>query len=101
MLVKFKSTATESITMFGNVAEQLIKMMGMSGVIPSAIAAKDISAAVEKLQSALQAQTPSQESADEERDAEPPVALATRALPLIDLLRRAAAKNAPVMWEKA
>jgi uncharacterized protein DUF1840 len=54
MLVKFKSVETESITMFGDVAIQLIKMLGSSGAIPSAIAAEDIPAAAELLRTQLE-----------------------------------------------
>ena len=57
MLVKFSSTATESITMFGDPASQLIKMLGASGKVPGAISADDIPAALERLQRQLQIHT--------------------------------------------
>jgi hypothetical protein len=98
MLVRFKSTDTESITMFGDVALQLLRMLGHSGTIPSAIAAKDIPNAVRNLREQLQvAGVPMTDDADQE----PPVALSTRAQPLIQLLKRAAAADVPVMWELA
>ena len=106
MLVRFSSIKTESIIMFGDVAVQLIKVLGASGVIPGAIRAEDIPAAVRRLRQHLQTHTapnpePSNAVRDEdnESDREPPVALATRAAPLIDLLERSAAGDAPVMWE--
>ena len=93
--------------MFGDVAVQLIKMLGASGAIPGAIGAQEIPAAVARLRERLQSSTTTTESSttttktDDDRDSEPPIALATRAVPLIDMLQRAAAADAPVMWEKA
>ncbi|MGE0115740.1 MAG: DUF1840 family protein [Steroidobacteraceae bacterium] len=110
MLVRFSSTQTEPIIMFGDIAVQLIKMLGASGKIPGAISAADIPAAIQRLQQQLQIQAASQselssrdndEDEDEEQEREPPVALAMRAAPLIDLLERASAGNAPLMWEAA
>lgn len=105
MLVRFSSTQTEPLTMFGDVAVQLIKMMGASGSVPGAIAAEDIPAAVRRLRQQLQLQAatkPPVETQDEDEDDdehEPPIELATRAVPLLDLLERASASDAAVMWE--
>lgn len=105
MLVRFSSVKTEPITMFGDTAVQLIKMLGASGTVPGALTAEDIPAAIARLQQQLQthkaadAQPSKQVDDDEDRQREPPVTLATRAMPLIDLLQRAAAGNAPLMWE--
>jgi Domain of unknown function (DUF1840) len=104
MLVRFSSIKTESITMFGAVAVELIKMMGSSGTMPGAIRAKDIPTVVARLRQALQVHalppTPHHAGGGSGDDAhDPPVNLATRAAPLIDLLQRAAAGKAPLMWE--
>jgi len=106
MLVRFKSTATESITMFGEVAVQLIKMLGATGAVPGAISAEDIPDALNRLQQSLQRQLPqdvnqeNETNADDQEDKQPSVSLVKRAGPLIDVLTRAAAADAPVMWEK-
>ncbi len=106
MLVRFTSVATESITMFGDVAMQLIKMLGASSALPGAIGAEDIPAAVQRLRQQLQmhamASTETSNSDDDEddKDSEPPIALTTRAGPLLEILERASAASAPVMWEK-
>jgi len=42
MMVTFHSKAWTSITMFGDVAVRLLKMMGHSGTVPSALLARDI-----------------------------------------------------------
>ena len=107
MLIRFSSIQTGSITMFGDVAVQLIKMLGASGAIPGAIGAEDIPEAVKRLREQLQLHAASNAkrsdaspNARDEEDREPPIALTTRAGPLIDILERAAAADASVMWEK-
>jgi hypothetical protein len=102
MLVKFDSKAG-GLTMFGDVAVQLLKLMGHSGTVPSAILAADIPAAVERLKRALdQGATVPVGPADEEdrREGRTPVSLRQRAYPLIELLQRAARNNADVMWDR-
>ena len=99
MLVKFE-TDIGSFTMFGEIAVTLLKMMGHSGTVPSAILARDIPAALDRLNQALAGHSdpaPSPAPNGEARP-EPPVALRTRAWPLIDLLTRAAERNADVTW---
>lgn len=104
MLVTFTCKAYADITMFGDVALTLLKMMGHSGTIPGAILAEDVPAALDRLKRAIEAEKPqpaqgeSAESGDEDRD-EPRVSLATRALPLIELLTAAAKADADVMWK--
>jgi hypothetical protein len=98
MLVRFDSSVG-TLSMFGDVAVQLLRMMGHSGTVPSAILAKDIPAAVAKLKAALAA-GPAASPEDGERDREPKVSLGQRAFPLIELLERASARNADVLWDK-
>ena len=40
MLVQFRSPATETITMFGEAATQLLKLMGATGRVPGGLARK-------------------------------------------------------------
>ena len=108
MLIRFSSVATEPVTMFGDIATLLIKMLGASSAIPGAIGSEDIPAALARLRQQLQiheAANPSspdmnQDDEDDEEDREPPVELWVRAGPLIEILERAAAANAPLMWEQ-
>jgi hypothetical protein len=101
MLVKFDSAAG-TITMFGDVAVQLLRMLGHSGTVPSALLASDIPPAVAKLKAALAAlPEPGPHGADEvDREGQPKVSLRQRAFPLIELLERAAARGADVLWDK-
>ncbi|AOU96964.1 hypothetical protein BI364_02125 [Acidihalobacter yilgarnensis] len=100
MLVTFTCSAYADITMFGDVAVRLIKMMGHSGTIPSAIVAEDVAAALGRLKLALDAVSPAEETAStQNNEDESAVSLRHRAMPLIDLLMAAAAKQVNVMWD--
>ncbi len=103
MLITFQTKAYASITMFGDVAIALLKLMGHSAAVPGALMADDVPAAMARLKAALQRQP--DESPDppdgQARDGEEGqhVSLAHRALPLIELLTAAAAKHENVMWD--
>jgi hypothetical protein len=102
MLVRFDSKAG-SITMFGEVAVKLLRMMGQSGVIPGAVLAQDIPAAVQRLRDAVGAEPAAeagQASGKARDDGEPRVSLRQRAHPLIELLERAAKRGADVVWDQ-
>ena len=101
MLVTFTCPAYADITMFGDVAVRLIKMMGHSGTVPSALLAADVPAALERLQVAVEAerQLPEPEESVQGDDEEPSVSLPHRALPLIELLKAAAKAECNVMWD--
>ncbi|AMN45980.1 hypothetical protein ACG33_02400 [Steroidobacter denitrificans] len=129
MLVTFRSTATESITLFGEHASALLKLMGTTGRVPGALGAEDVPAALSSLEKAVerlktearaeaQAQTDDRvsrapasskvasaevgdDSHREHSDADqaPPISIEMRAVPLIALLKRAAAAGAEVMWQ--
>lgn len=100
MLVTFTTKAYADITMFGDVALPLLKMMGHSGTVPSAIMAADVPAALEKLKSALDAkiEQTSPQNTNEDED-EPKVTMHNRALPLLALLAAAAKDECDVMWK--
>jgi hypothetical protein len=99
MLVTFSCPAYADITMFGDVAVRLLKLMGHSGAVPGALLEDDVGPALERLEAGIAAVEESpQEQAAEDEDGEPVVSLAHRALPLIELLRAAAKENAIVMW---
>jgi hypothetical protein len=116
MLVRFKSSATESITMFGESATELIKLMGASGKVPGAIGAADLPGALQRLEAAVEdlraathaataakpAENEDSAAEDDDEDEKPQnVSLATRAIPLLSVVKRAAAAKAELMWEAA
>lgn len=105
MLLTFKSDAYADITMFGDVAQQLLRMMGHSGTVPGAILAKDVPAVLDRLTRAIDtekavAPAPSPGDIPDKDVDDQAVSLTYRALPLIELLTAAAEKNCDVMWQE-
>ena len=98
MLVTFTTKAYADITMFGDVALAMLKMMGHSGTVPGAIRAEDVPAALGRLTEAVNAGKSSPLPIDKDAD-EPAVSAAHRALPLINLLTAAAKDGCDVMWK--
>jgi hypothetical protein len=107
MIVKF-STRAGALTMHGDAAVALLKSMGHSGTVPSAILAADLPAALAQLRKALDAQAqaplppPPTEGVedDDEREREPPVTLRMRALPLVEMIETAIARGSDLMWQR-
>lgn len=98
MLVKFKSDAYENITMLGDIAQRLLKMMGHSGIIPGAMVAEEIPAALNHLKEAIDRETKNHPLSQEDNDDQ--VSLANRAYPLVQLLTAAVKKHCNVRWDK-
>ena len=100
MLVTFTCNAHENITMFGNIALRLLKMMGQSGTVPSALLAENVPEALERLTAAIeQEKQKPQSTRQSDDDEEQEVSLVHRALPLIDLLKDAATHKCSVLWK--
>ena len=101
MLVTFQTNAFADITMFGDVAVKLLKLMGHSGTVPSAIRAKEIPDALRRLKDGIAAEEAAageQESEKGDEGEEEKVSVRTRAFPLIQLLEAAEKRQAAVMW---
>jgi hypothetical protein len=104
MLVTFQTQAYPDITMFGEIAIKLLKLMGHSGAVPSAIDAADIGNALQNLrqgiarEEAVASEKP--DSAAQNEDEEPHVGLTARAFPLIEMLEAAEEEQVPVMWRE-
>ncbi len=89
MLVTFTTKGHADITMYGDVAVALLKMMGYSAKVPGAILADNLPAALERLTTAIAREKtppPKDDKDSGHDDNEPKVSLAHRALPLINLL---------------
>lgn len=98
MLVKFESNAAADITMFGDDAKHLLSIIGHSGAIPSALQAQDLPAALQKLEKAVAVNKAADTAQDPDEEFKP--GLSQRALPLIQMLKKAIEMDADVMWEK-
>ena len=98
LLVTFTTDAYADITMFGDVALGMLKMMGHSATVPGAILATDVPGALSRLTIAIEAEKNSPPVQDEDSD-EPVVSMANRGLPLINLLTAAVKADCNVMWK--
>lgn len=98
MLVTFTTNAYADITMFGDVALAMLKMMGHSATVPGAILAADVPAALSRLTAAIDAEKTPPPTEDKDDD-EPVVSMKHRALPLLNLLAAAARAESNVMWK--
>ncbi|ELB2155557.1 DUF1840 domain-containing protein [Vibrio parahaemolyticus] len=106
MLITFRCRSYANVTMFGDIALEMIKMMGHSGTVPGSISAQDVPDALAKLNSALSAKNAAEENLptdvdldEEEEQADPAVSLGRRAFPLIELLKSAIKEECEVMWD--
>ena len=107
MIVNF-STKFDRLTMFAEPALALLGMLGHSTRVPGAMLASELPSALARLRAALQqsghvpSPTPASRSEDEEesRPRDPPVDLATRAVPLISMIERAIEGSSDLMWDR-
>ncbi len=102
MLVTFSSRSHADITLFGDVAKQLLSIIGHSGTIPGAIRPEDIPEALGKLQQALgddQGDDQGDGHGDDDAD-DDKVPLSRRAWPLLQMLRAAHREDNMVMWDR-
>jgi hypothetical protein len=100
MLVTFSSRSSADIIMFGDIAVHLIKLMGHSGTIPSALTAEDVPAALAVLEIAMEEaeQVTEAELSTDDNEEVIPVSLHQRAVPLIKMLQIAVRDKTYVMW---
>lgn len=96
MIVTFTTKAYANITMMGDVAKNMLKLMGHSGAIPGAFQPQDLPAALSKLQQAVDS---SKTAEQDPKDGEFKPSLSQRALPLINLLTAAIDAHVDVMWD--
>ena len=109
MLVTFKTKAHADITMFGNIAIELLKLAGMTGTVPTAILADDVPDKLATLERALTAHRDAfgdsapasseakRASEPHERPRSPQCRCVPRALPVLELLRAAVAEHTDVV----
>jgi Domain of unknown function (DUF1840) len=112
MLYKFKSKAAGDVIMNAPIGDRIMRLLGrepaLKGIIeveamPAAIAALEAAiAAEEALRRAAEAQAAA-DSADSGASNRPsssrdPISLRQRAWPLIEMIKRAHAGDAPIVW---
>lgn len=99
MLVTFRSSSYADITMFGDVATKLLKMMDQSGEVPGAILADAVTTARDALLQKLSTIEPEKVDADAHDADEASISLSTRAQPLLELLEASIAGGSDVIWD--
>ncbi|VAW46238.1 hypothetical protein MNBD_GAMMA04-286 [hydrothermal vent metagenome] len=101
MLVTFRTKAHAGITMFGDVASMMLIKMGHHATIPGAILAEDVLVALNRLTSAIEADTDISTETEKNAWDDQSVSLQSRAMPLIELLKAASEEHSDVIWEEA
>lgn len=101
-MVTFQSPSYHDVMMFDTDARTMLRLMGLSDTVPSALAAEDVPAALDRLKQAIENEpVPTTEEEDEEdEEEEPAIPLRHRALPLIELLNAAARDQVHVIWQR-
>jgi len=109
MLIKFQSPHAGSFIMLSDVAFPLLHMMGLSANPQGALSGAEMRLALKTLELALEQASqpepepePETETDSEDDEATPPIALAIRAAPLLDMLRREGEEGGEesyIMWQ--
>ena len=98
MPITFTTKSYADITMLNDVAEAMLEMMDFGNLIPGAIAAKDVYQALTNLQKNLVDESDKKDQDEEENEEQPSIALSTRAMPLLELLKSANIDDNDVSW---
>lgn len=98
MIYKFKSAATGDLIMLGAHGDQMLRLLGREPAPRGIIEVADMPAASAALLAAI-ARDEAPGAADEDDEvAQPAVGLRQRLWPMIEMLRRAQAADAAVVW---
>lgn len=103
MLVKFNSSTAGEILMFADAARRLLEIAGKERTARGVFTKEQLPAAIACLRRAVSEEKPLAHEEnldeDEERRAPPPVGLAQRAYPLIELMERTLKDDGYLLWE--
>jgi hypothetical protein len=104
MLITFKSGVCADVMMFGDVARQMMELMGKAPDSRGVITVEQMPAAIARLRQAvaedrrLHAAPPAGGDEEEEEERRNRVSVTQRALPLIDLLECSLREESAVTW---
>ena len=99
MIYKFKSPATGDVIMLGPHGDQLLKLLGREPAAKGIIEHADMPAALQMLQDAIaRAEQPPEAEDGEDDKAARAVGLRQRLWPMVEMLRRAHAEKADIVW---
>jgi len=94
VLYKFKSKASGDVIMTGPHADELLRLLGREPAAKGILQAADLPVAIAVLEAAMAAEDPAGEDAQGRQR----IGLRQRAWPLVQMMRRAGAQNADIVW---
>ncbi len=109
MLVRF-STRHGQLVMLGECAVALLRLGGHSGTVPGAVLGADLPVFLDRLRRGLDLHgdelspapaPPDPERSEDDEPRERPISLRHRAVPLLEMLQTAIARESDLMWDKA
>lgn len=107
MIVTFRSKAAADIIMFGDVAKRMMEIMGKDFTDKGIVTVEQLPGAIARLKAAIAEDKAARAGVREEDQPEseaapggrrPYVALAVRAVPLLELLEYSLREETPVVW---
>ena len=98
MIYKFKSKATGDLIMLGPHGDQVLRLMGREPAVQGILEPEAMAAALAALQAAVDAETAAAAADHPDPDQPRAVALRQRVWPMVEMLRRAQAAGAAVVW---
>lgn len=107
MFIKFESNGSAPFVMQGEIAKQLVSMMGLGKETEGSISGATILDAIAKLKEALVRQSQAEASMQQneknkeqshDEEAEQPLPINARAVPLLEMLHAAKQADSFVMW---
>ena len=99
MIYKFKSSAAGDVIMLEPQGTQMLRLIGKEAAPKGIIEPADMAAAIGALQAAIgAAEAPAADTNDDTADEARSIGLRQRLWPMVEMLRRAQAANAPVVW---
>jgi len=102
-MIVFRSEVGPDIMMFDEVAQRMMELMGKQKAAQGVVTVEQLPAAIARLKAAAahdraQHAGAAADAGDEENAAPPPVGLAQRVLPLVELLEISLRGGKPVTW---
>ncbi|HTY98379.1 MAG TPA: DUF1840 domain-containing protein [Rhodocyclaceae bacterium] len=109
MIVTFRSKASGDVIMFGDVAKRMMEIMGKEYTEQGIVTVEQLPGAIARLKAAIAEDKASRAGVVDDDDDEPRqeaapggsrpfVALAVRAVPLVELLEYSLKEETPVVW---
>ena len=96
----FRSRADADLIMMGPVGDHMLRLLGREPAARGIIEAAALPAAIQAIEAAVAADRRAQGKDDEAEEdlKEPRVGLAQRAWPLLEMMKRASAEKADIVW---